>query len=84
MEPMLVLGFAWFLGVAIELSPSGLLTAIAGDFRVSIATAGTHTTFYALGEGALLVLPLTALALRCDAGAPIRGLQPETGTVGGS
>ena len=61
--PMLVLGFAWFLGVAIELSPSGLLTAIAGDFRVSIATAGTLTTFYALGN-ALLVLPLTAFALR--------------------
>ncbi len=61
--PMLVLGFAWFLGVAIELSPSGLLTAIADDFRVSIATAGTLTTFYALGN-ALLVLPLTAFALR--------------------
>jgi hypothetical protein len=61
--PLLVLGFAWFLGVAIELSPSGLLTDIADDFQVSIATAGTLTTFYALGN-ALLVLPLTAFAPR--------------------
>jgi predicted MFS family arabinose efflux permease len=61
--PLLVLGFAWFLGVAIELSPSGLLLDIAGDLRVSLAAAGTLTTFYALGN-ALLVLPLTAYAVR--------------------
>lgn len=60
---ILVLGFAWFLAVAIELGPAGLLNAIADDLGVSVAAAGTLTTFYALGN-ALLVLPLTALALR--------------------
>lgn len=61
--PILVLGFAWFLAVAIELSPAGLLGAIAADLDVSVVAVGTMTTFYALGN-ALLVLPLTALALR--------------------
>jgi predicted MFS family arabinose efflux permease len=61
--PILVLGFAWFLAVAIELSPAGLLSAIAADFHVSVVAVGTMTTFYALGN-ALLVLPLTALAIR--------------------
>src|SRR6476661_1659933 len=61
--PILVLGFAWFLAVAIELSPAGLLSAIAEDLNVSIVAVGTMTTFYALGN-ALLVLPLTALAIR--------------------
>ena len=61
--PVSVLGFAWFLAVSIELSPAGLLIGIAGDLGVSIAAAGTLTTFFALGN-ALLVLPLTSLALR--------------------
>lgn len=61
--PILVLGFAWFLAVAIELSPAGLLGAIASDLDVSVVAVGTMTTFYALGN-ALLVLPLTALAIR--------------------
>jgi predicted MFS family arabinose efflux permease len=61
--PILVLGFAWFLAVAIELSPAGLLGGIAADLNISTAAAGTLTTFYALGN-AILVLPLTALALR--------------------
>jgi predicted MFS family arabinose efflux permease len=61
--PILLLGFMWLLAVAIELSPAGVLNAVADDFGVSIAAAGTLTTFYALGN-ALLVLPLTALALR--------------------
>ncbi|NQX13403.1 MFS transporter [Microbacteriaceae bacterium VKM Ac-2855] len=61
--PVLILGFAWFLAVAIELGPAGLLNDIARDLDVSIAAAGTLTTFYALGN-ALLVLPLTAIALR--------------------
>ena len=61
--PILVLGFAWFLAVAIELSPAGLLGSIAADLNISTAAAGTLTTFYALGN-AILVLPLTALALR--------------------
>lgn len=61
--PMLVLGFAWFLGVAIELSPAGLLGDISRELDISISAAGTLTTFYALGN-AVLVLPLTAIALR--------------------
>jgi predicted MFS family arabinose efflux permease len=61
--PILVLGLAWFLGVAIELSPTGLLTQIASDLEVSISAAGSLTTFFALGN-ALLVIPLTAYALR--------------------
>src|SRR3954463_5317150 len=61
--PILVLGFAWFLAVAIELSPAGLLGAIAADLDVSVVAVGTMTTFYALGN-ALLVLPLTSLAIR--------------------
>ena len=61
--PILILEFAWFLGVAIELTPAGLLTGIAKELGVSIAAAGTLTTFYALGN-AVLVLPLTAFALR--------------------
>jgi predicted MFS family arabinose efflux permease len=61
--PILVLGFTWFLAVAIELSPAGLLGAIAADLDVSVVAVGTMTTFYALGN-ALLVLPLTALAIR--------------------
>jgi predicted MFS family arabinose efflux permease len=60
--PILVLGFAWFLAVAIELSPAGLLGGIAADLNISTAAAGTLTTSYALGN-AILVLPLTALAL---------------------
>jgi predicted MFS family arabinose efflux permease len=61
--PILVLGFAWFLAVAIELSPAGLLGDISGDLHISTAAAGTLTTFYAVGN-ALLVLPLTSLALK--------------------
>ena len=61
--PILVLGAVWFLAVAIELSPAGLLGSIASDLDISIAAVGTMTTFYALGN-ALLVLPLTALAIR--------------------
>ncbi|MBG6218423.1 putative MFS family arabinose efflux permease [Arthrobacter sp. CAN_A6] len=61
--PILILGFAWFLGVAIELSPAGLLSDIAADLDVTAAGAGTLTTFYALGN-AILVLPLTAIAIR--------------------
>jgi DHA1 family inner membrane transport protein len=61
--PILVLGFTWFLAVAIELSPAGLLGAIANDLDISVVAVGTMTTFYALGN-ALLVLPLTALAIR--------------------
>jgi predicted MFS family arabinose efflux permease len=61
--PMLVLGFAWFLAVAVELSPAGLLGGIAADLNISTASAGTLATAYALGN-AILVLPLTALALR--------------------
>jgi hypothetical protein len=49
--PILVLGFAWFLAVAIELSPAGLLGAIAADLDVSVVAVGTMTTFYALGNG---------------------------------
>jgi MFS family permease len=60
---ILVLGFAWLLAVAIELSPAGLLNAIAADLNISVVAVGTMTTFYALGN-ALLVLPLTALAIR--------------------
>jgi predicted MFS family arabinose efflux permease len=61
--PILVLGLAWFLAVAIELSPAGLLGGIAADLNISTAAAGTLTTSYALGN-AILVIPLTALALR--------------------
>ena len=61
--PVLVLGFAWFLAVAIELSPAGLLGAIAADLNVSVVAVGSMTTFFALGN-ALLVLPLTSLAIR--------------------
>ena len=61
--PILVLGFAWLLAVAIELSPAGLLNAIAADLNISVVAVGTMTTFYALGN-ALLVLPLTALAIK--------------------
>jgi len=61
--PILILGVAWFLAVAVELGPSGLLNAIARDLQVSVAAAGTLTTFYALGN-AVLVLPLTSFALR--------------------
>ncbi|MFJ4295668.1 MFS transporter [Curtobacterium sp. NPDC089689] len=61
--PILILGFAWFLAVAVELGPSGLLTDIADDLDVSLSAAGTLTTFYALGN-AILVLPLTSFALR--------------------
>jgi predicted MFS family arabinose efflux permease len=61
--PILVLGLAWFLAVAIELSPAGLLGGIAADSNISTAAAGTLTTSYALGN-AILVIPLTALALR--------------------
>ncbi|MDH6293075.1 MFS transporter [Rhodococcus opacus] len=61
--PLLVLGFAWFLGVAVELSPAGLLGGIADELDVSVTAVGTLTTFFALGN-ALLVLPLTALSLR--------------------
>lgn len=61
--PVLALGFAWFLGVAVELSPAGLLGAIAADLHVGVATVGTLTSFYALGN-VLLVLPLTGLAIR--------------------
>ena len=49
--------------MAVELSPAGLLTAIAQDLDVSVVAVGTMTTFYSLGD-ALLVLPLTALAIR--------------------
>ncbi|MFL4480392.1 MFS transporter [Paeniglutamicibacter sp. ORCA_105] len=61
--PILALGFAGFLGLTVELSPAGLLNAIATDLEVSLAAVGTMTTFFALGN-ALLVLPLTALAMR--------------------
>lgn len=61
--PILILGFAWFLAVAIELSPAGLLGAISADLNVSPAAVGTLTSLYALGN-AILVLPLTAFALR--------------------
>ena len=61
--PVLVLGLAWFLAVAIELSPAGLLGAVAADLNVSVVAVGTMTTFYALGN-ALLVPPLTSLAIR--------------------
>ena len=60
---IIVLGFAWFLAVAIELSPAGLLSDISSSLDVSPAAVGTLTTFYALGN-VLLVLPLTALAIR--------------------
>ena len=66
---ILVLGFAWFLAVAIELSPAGLLGAIAADLDVSVVAVGTMTTFYALGN-ALLVLPLTSLAPAAISCAP--------------
>lgn len=61
--PILALGLAGFLGLTVELSPAGLLNAIASDLDASIATVGTLTTFFALGN-ALLVLPLTSLAMR--------------------
>lgn len=61
--PLLILGFARFHGVAIELSPAGLLGDISRELDISLASAGTLTTFYALGN-AILVLPLTAVALR--------------------
>lgn len=61
--PILMLGLSAFLGLAVELSPAGLLNAIAADLDVSLAAVGTLTTAFALGN-ALLVLPLTALAMR--------------------
>ncbi|MFW6186457.1 MAG: MFS transporter [Actinomycetota bacterium] len=61
--PILALGAAGFLGLTVELSPAGLLGEIARDLDVSLAAVGTLTTFFALGN-ALLILPLTALALR--------------------
>jgi predicted MFS family arabinose efflux permease len=61
--PILALGFAGFLGLTVELSPAGLLNAIATDLDVSLASVGTLTTFFALGN-ALLVLPLTAFVMR--------------------
>ncbi|WP_026554446.1 MFS transporter [Arthrobacter sp. 35W] len=61
--PILVLGFAGFLGLTVELSPAGLLNSIAADLDVSLASVGTLTTFFALGN-ALLVLPLTAFVMR--------------------
>lgn len=56
-------GFAGFVGLAVELSPAGLLNTISVHFDVSLATVGTLTTAFALGN-ALLVLPLTSLAMR--------------------
>ena len=50
---ILVLGFAWFLAVAIELSPAGLLGGIAADLNISTAAAGTLHTSYALGNAIL-------------------------------
>jgi predicted MFS family arabinose efflux permease len=61
--PILVLGFAWFVAVAIELSPTGLLGEIAGDLKVSDAAVGSLLTCFALGN-AIFILPLTALAIR--------------------
>lgn len=61
--PILMLGLAGFLGLAVELSPAGLLNAISSGFGVSLAAVGTLTTAFALGN-ALLVLPLTSLAMR--------------------
>lgn len=61
--PILALGLAGFLGLTVELSPAGLLNAIATDLDAGLAEVGTLTTFFALGN-ALLVLPLTALAMR--------------------
>lgn len=60
-----VLATAGFLALAVELSPAGLLTRIAPDLDVSVAAAGSLTALYSLGN-AVLVLPLTALAVRFD------------------
>lgn len=62
---VVVLAAAGFLALAVELSPAGLLTRIAPDLDVSVATAGSLTALYSLGN-AVLVLPLTALAVRFD------------------
>ncbi|WP_026927374.1 MFS transporter [Granulicoccus phenolivorans] len=60
---ILVLASAGFLALAVELSPAGLLTRMAPDLNVSVATAGSLTALYALGN-AVLTLPLTALVVR--------------------
>lgn len=61
--PMLVLAAAGFLALTVELSPSGLLTRIAPDLHASVALTGSLTALYSLGN-AVLVLPLTSVALR--------------------
>jgi predicted MFS family arabinose efflux permease len=62
---VVVLAAAGFLALAVELSPAGLLTRIAPDLDASVAAAGSLTALYSLGN-AVLVLPLTALAVRFD------------------
>jgi predicted MFS family arabinose efflux permease len=61
--PILALAAAGVLALTVELSPAGLLTRIAPDLHASVAATGSLTALYSLGN-AVLVLPLTALALR--------------------
>jgi predicted MFS family arabinose efflux permease len=69
---VLVLAAVGFLALAVELSPAGLLTRIAPDLGVGVASAGLLTALYSLGN-AVLVLPLTALVLRFSRRAALAG-----------
>lgn len=60
---LFVLAAAGFMALAVELSPAGLLTRMAPDLGASVPEAGSLMALYSLGN-ALLVLPLTAWALR--------------------
>lgn len=60
---ILVLAFAGFLALAVELSPAGLLNQMAPGLNTNVAMAGSLTALYSLGN-AILALPLTSLAVR--------------------
>lgn len=60
---LFTLAAAGFMALAVELSPAGLLTRMAPDLNASVPEAGSLMALYSLGN-ALLVLPLTAWALR--------------------
>ncbi|WP_323958839.1 MFS transporter [Arthrobacter sp. JZ12] len=60
---LFVLATAGFLALAVELSPAGLLTRMAPDLGSDVATAGSLTALYSVGN-AVLVIPLTAWVLR--------------------
>lgn len=69
---ILVLAFAGFLALAVELSPAGLLNQMAPGLNTNVAVAGSLTALYSLGN-AILALPLTSLAVRFSRRASLTG-----------